>query len=77
MTPDQITFIERRLNEIHDEINEVKALAKETNGRVRSLELWKAKYEGAKWAVGWVPPVITGALSSGVAILLSSIFLTH
>ena len=77
MTPDQIAYIERRLNEIHGDINEVKELAKETNGRVRTLELWRAKAEGAKWAVGWVPPVITAAFSSGLSVLLAAIFLTQ
>lgn len=76
MNAEQITFIERRLSEIHEDINEVKVLAKETNGRVRTLELWRAKVEGAKWAVGWVPPMATAAAASGLSVLLSAIFLT-
>lgn len=71
---DEIT---RRLDAQDRTLERIEGKVDTTNGRVRDLELWKAKMEGAKWAVGWVPPLVTAAFSSGIAVLLSSIFLTH
>ena len=67
---------ERLLTEIRDDMKETKELARETNGRVRSLELWRAKAEGAKWAMRWVPALVTGIICSGVGVLLSAAILS-
>lgn len=75
MTPNQIAFIERRLDEIHEDVGEVKRLAEATNGRVRKIELWKAKIEGGVAAVGWLPPLLTALAASGFSFLLYALFL--
>jgi len=43
VSPENIIGIMRRLDEIKGDVDEVKALAKETNGRIRELELWRAR----------------------------------
>lgn len=42
----------------------------ETNGRVKSLEIWQAKIAGATFGVRWVP----SAVSAVVAGVLVSLF---
>jgi len=67
VTPDNIFTVLRRLDEIKESVKEVKELAKETNGRVKELELWRARVQGAlgttrvMWMVG-------GGLVTGVII---------
>ena len=65
------------LREVSQTLERIERKVDETNGRVRSLELWKARMEGAKWAVGWIPPIATSAFSAGLSVLLYSIFVTH
>lgn len=67
MTPENIFAITRRLDAIKEDVDEVKSLAKETNGRIRELELWRARVQGALgttrivWMVG-------GGLITGIVI---------
>lgn len=67
MTPENIFAIVRRLDHIKEEIDEIKELAKETNGRVKELELWRARFQGAMvttkiiWMVG-------GGVATAIAI---------
>jgi len=67
MTPENIFAITRRLDAIKEDVDEVKALAKETNGRIKELELWRARVQGALgttrivWMVG-------GGLITGIVI---------
>lgn len=66
MTPDNIFTVLRRLDEIKRDVMEVKELAKETNGRVKDIELWRARFQGALgttrvlWMVGG--GVVTGVI---------------
>lgn len=58
MTSENIEVIVHRLDEIRTDIEEVRDLAKQTNGRIKDLELWRAQLQGAAktmriwWAVG-------------------------
>jgi len=67
MTPENIFAITRRLDAIKEDVDEVKSLAKETNGRIKELELWRARVQGALgttrivWMVG-------GGLITGIVI---------
>lgn len=67
MTPENIFAITRRLDAIKEDVDEVKSLAKETNGRIRELELWRARVQGALgttrivWMVG-------GGLITGIVL---------
>lgn len=70
MTGPSNELIVRRLDELSEDIKEIKdedlkAIKEQvtaTNGRVRTLELWQARLEGAKWAVSWLPSVGTGLI---------------
>lgn len=57
-----------------DDLAEIKAQVKSTNGRVRALELWKARWDGARSAYSWIPAfasaVISGVIVAGVAAVL-------
>lgn len=57
----------RRLDEIAKDVDEVKALAKETNGRIKELELWRARIQGAATSarIFWV---IVGGVITAIAI---------
>lgn len=57
------------MREVKGELREVKTEAKVTNGNVRSLQLWRAKLEGARWALGRVPILI--ASLAGLAAVAS------
>lgn len=67
MSPENIFAIVRRLDAIKEDVDEVKELAKATNGRIRELELWRARFQGALgttriiWMVG-------GGLATGLLI---------
>jgi hypothetical protein len=73
---EKVTEIATRQEAMHEDIGEVKSLAQATNGRVREVEKWRARLEGARAAVGWVLPALgttCGAIVSGIAVYL----LTH
>lgn len=69
--------IKYRLDDMKDDLNEIKTQVKATNGRVTNLELWKARLEGATWATSWVPRILTAVVSaafaSGISVLLYTI----
>ena len=46
MSPENIIGIMRRLDAIKEDVDELKALAKETNGRIKELEIWRARAQG-------------------------------
>lgn len=57
------------------EIGEVKSLQRQTNGKVRALELAHAKFSGFVWAAKSLPVVLMG-LSSIAAIVAVVVSLT-
>jgi len=73
MSPDSIIGIMRRLDEIKDDVDEVKALAKETNGRIKELELWRARMQGVASTarIFWV---VVGGVTTAVLIRLFTNF---
>jgi len=46
MSPENYIGICRRLDAIKEDVDELKSLAKETNGRVKELEIWRARAQG-------------------------------
>ncbi len=66
MSPENITAVTRRLDYISKDIDEVKMLAKETNGRIKELELWRARMQGAVTSarVAWM--VAGGAITAAI-----------
>lgn len=63
----------RRLDEIKDDVDEVKALAKETNGRIKELELWRARMQGmaSTARIFWV---VVGGVATAILIRLFTNF---
>jgi hypothetical protein len=59
------------IREIRTDAADTKLLAKETNGRVRKLELWQATVQGAKAAMGWVSPLVIGTGAAAAGVLLT------
>lgn len=74
MTPQQIDTILVRLDALADDVGEVKEEVKKTNGRVRSIELWKARVEGAQAAYSWVTPAVVGIGCSFATFALTRLF---
>lgn len=69
MSPESVIGILRRLDEIKGDVDEVKALAKETNGRIKELELWRARMQGAASTarIFWV---VVGGVATAILIRL-------
>lgn len=64
MTPGETEVILAQLDAIREDVSEIKAQTIKTNGRVRDLELWKARSEGVRSAFSWVSPVVAGVISA-------------
>lgn len=71
----QLSRICSTLSEIKTDIKEVKEQVKRTNGRVTAIELWKARIDGARAALGnsWV--AVLGV--AGVAVAIVSVVLAN
>ena len=57
----------RRLEEIHEDLKEIKAEVKATNGRVRTLEMWRYGLDQIKATRTWRWPAVVGVVS-GVTV---------
>lgn len=76
MTADSVTEIIRRLDALGGKVDviatdvaEIKPEVKKTNGRVTAIELWIARFEGGRAALGWVTPVAIGVTCSVVGVV--------
>lgn len=69
MSPDSIMGILRRLDDIKNDVDDIKTLAKETNGRIKELELWRARMQGAATSarIFWL---VVGGVATALAIRL-------
>jgi hypothetical protein len=79
LTANQMTH-SIEIAEVRADVAEVNKLATATNGNVRKLQLWRAKLEGARWAVGSVPVIIAciAGLSSIASLAVTVVLaLTH
>lgn len=59
----RLDAIERRLGELGDQVAR-------TNGRVSTLELWRARLEGVHAAVDWVRPAVAGVVAAVASAVL-------
>ena len=69
MTPGQIAAVIAHLDNQKEQLDRIEEQVKETNGRVRSLEMWKARAEGIILTWRWIGPVIASVLT---AVLLKA-----
>lgn len=63
-TNDQII---RRLEDIHDDLKEIKAEVRLTNGRVTKLEMWRYGLDQIKETRSWRFPALVG-LATGLTV---------
>ena len=64
------------LAEVHRTLQRIEAKIDETNGRVRMLELWRARVAGATAAMNWVPPIVTAVISGGLVAVIAQVLAT-
>lgn len=71
---DQSAEILAQLRVLREAVTEIKAQTTATNGRVRKIEIWQARMDGARSAFQWVQPafaaVVSGLVVAGVLALL-------
>jgi len=66
----RLAQLAEQMKRITGEVAEVKEHVRKTNGRVRELELWKARMEGLKAGYSWLPPVVGGVIGAGLTKLI-------
>lgn len=83
ISPTGEALILQRLDELHGTIKEVrgtvkdvKALAEATNGRVRTIELWKERIAGMSLTIKAVP-VLVSVLAGTASIVALIIAITN
>lgn len=72
-TDDHSELILHRLGEQDKKLDSIERHVCQTNARVRKLELWRARIDGALASVRWLPAfglTITAATTSGVLVWL-------
>lgn len=67
MSPYEIAVVARRLDEITERLERIETHTRETNSRVSKLELWRARLDGAKAALAWLPSLAVG-VTVGVTV---------
>lgn len=72
---EDVIELKGQARETREDIGEIKTQTTATNGRVKKLELWQARVEGARSVFSWVQPAIA-AIVSGlvVGVVLALIF---
>lgn len=67
MTQRDIEILHERLRSQHEQLNRIEELARETNGRIRELELWRARMQGVAFSskIVWV---VAGAALTAIII---------
>lgn len=72
--PELDTVVLQRLNAQDDVLREyrdtLEEIRRNTNGRLRAVEVWQARADGARAAFNWLPMVIAAVLGSGVGGLI-------
>jgi hypothetical protein len=68
-----VALILQRLDQQDGHLREIKVQVQLTNGRVKSLELWRARWDGVSAAVSWVPTVATGVVVGTIVAIVSAV----
>jgi hypothetical protein len=63
----------RRLDEIQDDLKEIKSEVKATNGRVRTLEMWRYGLDQIKSLRSWRWPAFVGVVSGVTVTILGGL----
>lgn len=67
MTTRDVDLLLHRISELHADVQELKELARQTNGRLRRIEIWRAGLEAVERAHSWIRPAVV-AFASGAAL---------
>lgn len=59
-----------RLEHHKRQLDRIEGQIEATNGRVRTIELWRARMEGANWALSWLPPTLSALVVAIVAVVI-------
>lgn len=70
MTPDQTQAILVRLDHQDQMLERIEKKVSETNGRVRKLEVWQARVQGATSMFQWVHPAVASVVGGVIAASL-------
>jgi hypothetical protein len=54
---------------LKEQLDRIEVQVKETNGRVKRLELWQAKLQGAAITAYWIPPVVSAVVAAALVSL--------
>jgi len=80
MTQRDIEILHERMKSLYDQkqsqfeqLDRIEELAKQTNGRVRELEMWRARWQGAAYTSRFVWLLIGGLLTAAVIEVIRSI----
>lgn len=82
---EQGEVLNRRLDAQDDVMDEIRAHVSLTNGHIADakreiaenakeigeIKIWRARFEGAKAAVSWIPPLLYAAIGSGAGALVA------
>lgn len=68
--------LDKQDHEMELQRNMLEEVRTNTNGRLRSVEIWQARAEGARAAFYWVPTLVAGLLCAGVTALVT-LLITH
>ncbi len=79
MTQRDIEILHERMKSLYDQkqsldeqLDRIEGLARATNGRVRELEMWKARWEGAAYSSRFVWLIIGGVATAAVIEVVRS-----
>jgi hypothetical protein len=77
MTQRDIEILHERMKSLYDQkqtqaeqLDRIEELARATNGRVKELELWRAKWQGAEFTSRFIWLLIGGVVASVVIEVL-------
>lgn len=59
--------VHKRIDEVQEDLSEIKAQTKETNGRVTALEKWRIARDAVKAAFSWKTNLLV-AVAAGVSV---------
>jgi len=70
MTQRDIEILHDRMRSQAEQLDRIEELARNTNGRVKALELWRAKWQGAEFTSRFIWLVAGGVIGAVVLDLI-------
>lgn len=77
MTQRDIEILHERMKSLYDQkqsqceqLDRIEELARNTNGRVRELEMWRARWQGVAYGSRFVWLLVGGIITAGIIEIL-------